>query len=122
MSLKAYIVEDNALIRDNLVETLTEVLGIETVGHASTENGACHWLSQHPQGWDVLILDLFLLQGTGLGVLQRCGEHSASQRVVVLSNYATDEVRQRCLACGADAVFDKSTEIDQFLTYCDYPH
>ncbi len=122
MSLKAYIVEDNDLIRDNLVEALTDVLGIETIGHATTETGACRWLAQHPKDWDMLILDLFLLQGTGLGVLQKCGPHLDSQRVVVLSNYATDEIRKRCLACGADAVFDKSTEIDLFLEYCGHLH
>jgi hypothetical protein len=26
-------------------------------------------------------------------------------------------MRQRCLAAGADAVFDKATEIDEFTTY-----
>ncbi|HYW56571.1 MAG TPA: response regulator [Polaromonas sp.] len=120
MTLKAYIVEDNAVIRDNLVETLGEVLGVETVGHSSTESDACRWLDQHPKDWDMLILDLFLAQGTGLGVLQKCGHHRKNQRVVVLSNYATEEVRKRCLVNGADAVFDKSTEIDLFLQYCSH--
>ena len=37
---------------------------------------------------------------------------------VVLSNYATPEMRERCLELGADGVFDKSTEIDALLSYC----
>jgi len=36
----------------------------------------------------------------------------------VLSNYATDEMRSRCLASGADRVFDKSRDIDQLVAYC----
>lgn len=118
MVVKAYIVEDNALIRDNLVETLEELVGIQTVGHAATEVMACDWLNHHPGGWNLLVLDLFLAQGTGLGVLRKCMHRNGNQRVVILSNYATDEIRARCLASGADAVFDKSTELDLLFDYC----
>ena len=118
MASKAYIVEDNDLIRDNLVETLTELAGIQTIGYSTTEAGACSWLEQHPADWDLLVVDLFLEQGNGLGVLRKCAQRSKLQTVVVLSNYATNDVRDRCLACGADAIFDKSTELDLFIDYC----
>ncbi len=118
--LKAYIVEDNVLIRDNLVDTLVELLGIEVLGYAATEEGACTWLSKHPHDWHLLVIDLFLLQGSGLGVLRQCAYRNRRQRVVVLSNYATADIRSRCMTSGADAVFDKSTELDQFLTFCAY--
>jgi hypothetical protein len=36
----------------------------------------------------------------------------------VLSNYATEEMRARCLAAGADRVFDKSREIDLLVGFC----
>ena len=39
-------------------------------------------------------------------------------KVIVLSNYATREIRQKCLELGADQVFDKSTEIDSLIEYC----
>jgi DNA-binding NarL/FixJ family response regulator len=39
-------------------------------------------------------------------------------KVLVLTNYATADIRQRCLRLGADAVFDKSTEIEGFLEVC----
>lgn len=122
MAVNAYIVEDNDLIRDNLVETLTELAGIHTIGHASTEVDACAWLAGHPGDWDLLVVDLFLLQGNGLGVLRKCRQRTAVQKVVVLSNYATDDIRNRCLACGADAIFDKSTELDLFIDYCSARH
>jgi two-component system OmpR family response regulator len=37
--------------------------------------------------------------------------------VVIFSNYATEEVRRRALDLGADAVFDKSTEVDGLLDF-----
>lgn len=122
MAVNAYIVEDNDLIRNNLVETLTELAGIHTVGHSATEADACTWLEKHPREWDLLVVDLFLQQGNGLGVLRKCQQRTAVQKVVVLSNYATDDIRNRCLACGADAIFDKSTELEQFIDYCSARH
>ena len=121
-SLKTFIVEDNPLIRRNLVEAMMELLDVNILGFADNEDDARCWLSVHHRDWQLLIVDLFLQQGSGLGVVQQCQNRSEQQRVVVLSNYATDEIRSRCMACGADAVFDKSTELDQFLAYCAARH
>ncbi|MCY1360959.1 hypothetical protein D9M69_476090 [compost metagenome] len=45
-------------------------------------------------------------------------ERGPHQRVVVLSNYVTPDIRTRCQALGADAVFDKSRDLDAFIEYC----
>jgi len=116
--LKTYIVEDNLTIRENLVGTLEELTSIETVGFADTESDAQRWLGEHGDGWALAIVDLFLKQGSGLGVLQTCLSRRSDQKVVVLSNYATPDIRKRCAQLGADAVFDKSNEIDALVDYC----
>lgn len=118
MTLKTYIVEDNATIRDNLIDALVELADIQAVGCAETELEGRQWLRQNERGWDLAIVDLFLRQGTGLGVLRECLERKANQKVVVLSNYATADIRLRCGEMGVDAVFDKSNEIDALVTYC----
>ena len=64
------------------------------------------------------MVDLFLKQGSGLGVLQACTTRRANQKVVVLSNYATPDIRRRCAEFGVDAVFDKSNEIDALVDFC----
>ncbi|MGQ2981223.1 MAG: response regulator, partial [Polaromonas sp.] len=68
--------------------------------------------------WDLAIVDLFLKQGSGLGVLEACRNRKAQQKVIVLSNYATADIRKRCAQLGVDAVFDKSNEIDALINYC----
>ncbi len=118
MDLRTYIVEDNATIRENLIGTLEELASIKALGWAETEAEATHWFAAHERGWDLAIVDLFLKQGSGLGVLEACGKRSSGQRVVVLSNYATADMRKRCLQLGADVVFDKSNEIDALVEYC----
>jgi two-component system, OmpR family, response regulator len=116
--LKTYIVEDNPTIRENLIGTLEELAGINSVGTAETENEGKAWLAANPDNWDLAIVDLFLKQGSGLGVLASCRERPTRQKVVVLSNYATADIRQRCAQLGVDAVFDKSNEIDALVEYC----
>ena len=118
MRLKTYLVEDNLTIRENLIATLEELVDIENIGTSDSENEAKAWLVANPQDWDLAILDLFLKQGSGLGVLAACRDRKPSQKVVVLSNYATADIRQRCVQLGVDAVFDKSNEIDALVEFC----
>ena len=118
MKLKTFIVEDNPTIRENLIGTLEELTCVMAVGAAETELEARQWLAQNGAGWDLIILDLFLRQGTGLGILNACQSRQAYQKVIVLSNYTTDDIRQRCATLGVDAVFDKSREIDDLVAYC----
>ena len=116
--MKTYIVEDNATIRENLIGTLEELTCIHPVGFAETESEARRWFGEHRDEWELAIVDLFLKQGSGLGVLQECMTRLPTQKVVVLSNYATPDIRKRCAQLGVDAVFDKSNEIDALVDYC----
>lgn len=118
VKLRTYIVEDNATIRENLIGTLEELASVEAVGVAETEDEGKNWLSANAGMWDLAIVDLFLRQGSGLGVLAACRTRRPGQKMVVLSNYATPDVRMRCAQLGVDAVFDKSNEIDALVDYC----
>ena len=118
MRLNTFIVEDNPTIRENLIATLEELASVNTVGTSDNENDGKSWLIENPQAWDLAIVDLFLKQGSGLGVLAACRSRSLTQKMVVLSNYATADIRQRCAQLGVDAVFDKSNEIDLLVDYC----
>jgi two-component system OmpR family response regulator len=116
--LRTFIVEDNSTILENLMATLDELAGVVTVGTSETENAGKEWLLEHPASWDLAIVDLFLKQGSGLGILAACRNRRPEQKVVVLSNYATVDIRKRCAQLGVDAVFDKSNEIDALVDYC----
>ena len=117
-SLNAYLVEDNPLIRKELVATLEELAGVNVVGWASGESAAVGWLANAEHDPALVIVDLFLEEGSGMGVLRAMHQRVKPLRTVVLSNYATPEVRQRCMELGADRVFDKSGDIEDLLNYC----
>jgi DNA-binding NarL/FixJ family response regulator len=85
---------------------------------AEDEASAVQWLRQPGNHADLLIVDIFLKGGSGLGVLRSASLLSPRRHVVVLSNYATPDMRRKCLELGADRVFDKSNEIDALIQYC----
>lgn len=91
--------------------------GFSLVASARTEAEAYLWLDEHPNGWNLAVVDLMLDQGTGIGVIARCRLHRPNGTVVVLSSYASPAIRRHCLELGADAVFEKS-EYDAFVAFC----
>jgi ActR/RegA family two-component response regulator len=118
MPLPIFLVEDNVLIQNNLTAALEELSGAQVVGSAKSEPAAIAWLISHRGDWSLAVVDLFLEEGSGLGVVKWCRERSANQRVVVLTNYANGDVAQQAALLGADAVFDKSIGLDAFFDFC----
>jgi DNA-binding NarL/FixJ family response regulator len=119
-TLKCFVVEDNAVIRQNLIATLEELLGVEIVGTADSEGAALDWLKRDDShACDLMIIDIFLKSGTGLEVLRQARSLRPRAVLVVLTNYATADMRRRCTQLGADRVFDKSAELEELLAYCE---
>ncbi len=119
-NLRTFIVEDSPVIRENLIATLEEMVPMQVVGTAEDEASAVRWLAQPDAAVDLVIIDIFLKSGSGLGVLSSAARSkSDSRRLVVFSNYATPDMRRKCIELGADKVFDKSNEIDALIGYCD---
>ena len=117
-TLKTYIVEDNKVIRDNLISALEELVPVKVVGTSDGETSAVQWLGAKGNEADLVIIDIFLREGTGLGVLRAMQTMAPRQSLVVLSNYTTPDMRAKCAELGASRVFDKSSEIDDLIQYC----
>lgn len=118
MPLICYLAEDNQTILENLIESLKEIADVKVTAHSATQSEATRWLDLHDGQWHLAIVDLFLKEGSGLGILAGCRNREPYQKVVVLTNYATPEIRRRSIELGADAVFDKSSELDELFAYC----
>lgn len=117
-ALKTFIIEDSPVILENLVATLEELDNLEVVGSVADEASAVQTLRADPELADLLIVDVFLRQGSGLGVLIEAQKLNLPARRVVLTNYATEDIRRRCKTLGAERVFDKSRELDDLISYC----
>ena len=115
--LATILVEDSRTIRDNLIAALLEFADVEILATAETASEAILASARYGDRWNLMILDLFLKEGSGLTVLRAFKDRRSDQRIVVLTNYATADIRNRCTMAGANAVFDKSTELESFFDY-----
>lgn len=116
--LRIFLVEDSALLREVLGDLIGELAGVRLHGEAAGEEAALAQLAAQPA--DLVIVDLELRQGSGFGVLRELQADPARYgrpRALVFSTYAHPAVRQRCLALGAAAFFDKAEGVDALVDY-----
>lgn len=118
-SLNVYLVGESPSINSQLADKLEQLACVNVVATAVDETSAMLWLARRPDSIDLVIVDLFLKAGSGLGVLRRSRLTHPCHRIVVLSNFARGDLRRSCISLGAAQVFDKTSEIDSLLAYCD---
>lgn len=116
--LTAFIVEDSALLLRELSAELEQTSAINVVASSDSEGDALRRLRVTAEAYDLIVIDVFLKEGSGLRVLRDAKRLQTQARVVVLTNYATLDVRKRCISLGADRVFDKSRQLEEFIDYC----
>ena len=92
--------------------------GYEVCARLRTETEATDWLQQNRGQWKLAVIDLILHDGSGFNLIERCVTDQQDGALVVLSDYASPAIKQRCLAMGADAVFAKG-EGREFANYLD---
>jgi two-component system, OmpR family, response regulator len=115
--MRVLLVEDSPALQDALKATLKAIPGLEFVMVAATAQQATRWLDDHPDGWDLALVDLFLAEGHGFQVLRHCRKVRPHQRAVVLSNYTRVPVARYASDAGADAFFDKSLDMEALVDY-----
>ena len=110
--LRVGLVDDSERIRARLAEMLGEIANVEIAFAADSEGEAVRLIAEEP--WDVLILDLQLRVGTGLGVLKAMQGILTHQghTAIVLTNYGFRQYRERALGLGASHFFDKARDLE----------
>lgn len=108
--LRVFLVEDLPVVRNRVIESLEEIAGLEVAGFAESEESAVFWLRSHD--CDVLILDLELRQGNGLGVLKSLAtlDRHPGLVTIIYSNHASESIRRLAAQLGASYFFDKTLD------------
>ncbi|MET0210318.1 MAG: response regulator [Burkholderiaceae bacterium] len=117
MAIRTILVEDNEQIRSSLIPTMREIADLDVIAIAESQGEALQAARQNAD-WQLMVIDLFLREGSGLGVLRDCIDRRPDQVALVLTNYPTAEIRRRCAELKADGLFDKSFELDAFFERC----
>ncbi|WP_287460001.1 response regulator transcription factor [Accumulibacter sp.] len=113
--LSILIVDDSAVVRRMLREMLANVEGADVVGEFASPGPAIASIRSSPP--DVVVLDIQLVNGSGLEILRAVGSSHPETKVLVFTNHAEDVYRRRCLEAGAHAFYDKKSDL-QALRQC----
>jgi DNA-binding NarL/FixJ family response regulator len=111
LNLKVFITDDSAIVRQRLVTMVSALPEITVVGQAQDGPEAVDAIRRTRP--DVVILDIRMPGRNGIDVLHQLKKMQPAPKVIMLTNYAYRQYREKCEAAGADFFFDKSTEFDQ---------
>lgn len=103
--LRVLVVEDEALIRWSIAETLAQEG--HTVVEADNAVTALQALTETPGPIDVVLLDYRLPDSSDLGLLANVRRLRPESAVVMMTAYGTPEVRKGALELGAHRVVNK---------------
>jgi CheY-like chemotaxis protein len=106
------LIEDSAVLTRRLIDLLSEPGRVEVAAQATTQSEAVSRLQE--SAYDVLVVDIELAEGNGVAVIRHARQlypPDAQPLIVVLTNYASDFVRDHCFAAGADYFLDKMRDI-----------
>ncbi|KAB2937690.1 MAG: response regulator transcription factor [Rhodocyclaceae bacterium] len=109
-AMRVFVVEDSPIVRERLLEMLSEIDGVDVVGDADNADDAIERILRLMP--DVAVLDIKLKRGSGIGVLEQIHRQAPRVATIMLTNFAGAEHRQRCLDAGANYFFDKTEEFE----------
>jgi len=108
-----FIVDDSAVVRDRLAQMISSLPGVAIAGQADIAFEAIDGLRRLRPA--CAVLDISMPGGSGMHVLETIKREQPALEVIMLTNFAQDQYRQKCLQLGADYFFDKTTEFEKVL-------
>jgi DNA-binding NarL/FixJ family response regulator len=110
---KIYIADDSEDVRQRLIDLVSVLPEVELVGQTGDARVAIADIQRLQP--DVAILDLRLVNGNGIEVLEIVKLLKAPPIVIMLTAFPSQQYRRRCASAGADYFFDKTSEFERIL-------
>ena len=112
-TLRAVVVDDEQLARDEVCFLLSEIGGVEVVGQASDGLEALQVIeSENP---DLVMLDVVMPQPDGYAVCRRIREREDTAMLPVIMITASTSERTEAIRAGADDLIAKPFDQDELL-------
>jgi DNA-binding NarL/FixJ family response regulator len=108
-----FIVDDSPVVRERLAHMISELPDTEIIGQADIAFEAINSIRRSKP--TIVVLDISMPGGSGIYVLESIKKEKPAPTVIMLTNFAHDQYRQKCLQLGADYFFDKSTEFEKVI-------
>jgi DNA-binding NarL/FixJ family response regulator len=109
--VKIFIADDSPIVRDRLIAMLSEMEGVEVVGHAEDAVEAIRKIRELRP--DAVVLDIRLANGSGIDVLKAIKMDRPEVLVIMLTLYPYAQYRESCLKAGASFFLDKASGFEE---------
>ena len=106
--MKVFIVEDAPIMLENLQSILADISGVTVIGHAGGADAIERIGELLP---DLVILDISLRNGAGIGMLENIKKRHPGIKVMILTGCTDEFYFNRCKRAGADYFFDKAFQL-----------
>ncbi len=104
--IRVVVVDDHPAIREAIADIITDKMGIELVGQASTADEAFQLVEKLQP--DVAVIDISLEDAHGLDLVQNIKAQYPNVQVVVFSMYDESVYAERAIRAGASGYLMKS--------------
>jgi DNA-binding NarL/FixJ family response regulator len=105
MKIRVVVADDFPLVRDAIAAAIDRDPGIDVVGRAADADEALRMVTELEP--DVLVLDLHMPDGGGIGVLERLREAEVTTRVLVMTASESPESLIDAVNAGAQSYLTK---------------
>ena len=109
--MKVLIADDSRLMRERVRETISIFSEVEIV--CETENGIQTLEELNKHNPDLAILDIRMPDKNGLEILKEFRTKNKTTKIIILTNYAYDQYKDRAFENGADYFYSKSEDFDK---------
>lgn len=111
--MKILVIDESPILRERLIEMLSDIKGIEVFGHHTEEESVLQSLKKLKP--DALIFDGQISGGRGLAMLRRIKQGKHQPKIFIFSSEVNSAYSERYLKAGADYVFDKTKELKEII-------
>ena len=113
MPCRIVICDDQPGFRQLMTLVLGLESGLEVVGEAADGNSVVHVVAELDP--DVLLLDIAMPHRDGIDALPEIKLAAPRTSVVMLSAFASETMRRRALAAGADGFLEKGADVSDLV-------
>jgi DNA-binding NarL/FixJ family response regulator len=114
--MRVAIVEESAIVRRCVEALLNDLENVVVTGVAGSVSDAIQLINQ--QAPELVFLDSFLKEGTGVQVLEHVRSSGQCMHIAVMTNAPSKEFEKYCLALGAEWFVDKAQMVDAITGIC----
>lgn len=117
MNTKVLLVEDSKVLREALMDMLSDCPNLSVEDFATTQEDAISILNSKP--FDLIIADIELARGNGFEVISHTQQESYPYRppeVIMLTNHANAYYRKVAKKLGIKHFYDKSMDFETAIS------